>query len=87
MENPVKKKYSMFNSDFNVLGEEMGYEWNLICKEIKNYELYGMDGIGYLYLDRDELDFYIETYGIMGKIISKIFEMNPEANEIYILNE
>ena len=85
MENPVEIRYTINSSDINGVGVDLGYDWNTICDEVGNRGLHGQDGCGCAYVCKNTLDGFINYYGdILGHILYKLFEMNPEMNELYI---
>lgn len=89
IKNPVKIKYTMNNSDINVVGDKLGYDWNEICDEIDKYGCSGQDGDGFIEIFKmtDKNRFH-ERYGeILGTILFTIFEMNPLVDSIYVMND
>lgn len=82
--NPVKIRYVMNNSDLNVVGEQMGYDWNEICDEISNNGLQGSDGDGAVTVYKNR---QYNKGEILNSIINKLFEMNPDVQEIYIIDD
>ena len=85
MKNPVKLRHTINNSDLNLVGESLDYDWNTICDEIGKHGLHGEDGCGYVSVRKYTLDVLKKYYGdMLADILYKIFEMNPEMNELYI---
>lgn len=75
-------RYTMHNSDICCVGVMLGYEWNDVCNYISSVGLYGEDGAGYCTTGRGE-KFGHEQ---IDAIFEKIFNDNPSADEIYILD-
>lgn len=84
--NVVKSIYSMDNSDINVVGEYLGYDWNEICDEISSEGFYGQDGTGCFYISRSSKNEYADSK-ILNEIFVEIFKHNPTVNEITVIDE
>ena len=89
MINPVKQIYAMYNTDFDIIGEHLGYNSSMVIEEKNDYGLYGTDGNGYITLirfdDHDKENYILEYDEILGNIIFYIFEINPEIKKIYVM--
>lgn len=83
VQNPVKIRHVINNSDLNVVGEQMGYDWNGICDEISDHGLQGSDGDGVVIVYKNRR---YDNGKILNSIIDKLFELNPKATEIYIID-
>lgn len=79
----LEVQYCMNNSEINVVGEMLGYDWNDVCDYIAERGVYGEDGSGYTIVRRG----YIFNHEHIDAIFEKIFSDNPEVNKIFILNE
>jgi len=78
----LEVRYCMNNSDINVVGGMLGYNWNDVCNYVQQTEIYGQDGCGYTLVERgDTFD-----HEQIDAIFEKIFSDNPEVDQIYILN-
>lgn len=85
--NPVKLRYTINNSDLNVVGEQLGYDWNTICDEIDKHELHGQDGDGLVSISKDTIDVLKEYYGdMLSHILFSIFEKNPNMTKLFIID-
>lgn len=76
----LEQRYFMENSDINVVGEMLGYDWNEICDVIAKAEFYAHDGDGTFTVERD----YLPENEVLNAIFTKIFADNPECNDITI---
>ena len=76
----IKPSYTMSNSDINVVGEMLGFDWNEICDSVQGEGLYGQDGSGYVIV-KHNTRFEDEKIKI---IFNKIFSDNPEIKNITI---
>lgn len=83
----VKSIYSMDNSDINVVGEHLGYDWNEVCDEISKSGFYGQDGSGSFTIFRNKKDEYCSESSIINEIFVEIFKHNPTVNEIAVIDE
>lgn len=79
----LEVRYCMNNSDINVVGEMLGYDWNDVCDYIGELELYGEGCDGSYEVSRGTKFNHEE----IDAIFEKIFNDNPEANKICIINE
>lgn len=85
--NVVKSIYTMKNSDINVVGEYLGYEWNKVCDEISKAGFYAEDGEGAFEIRRNHKNQYSNESQIINKIFVEIFNQNPKVHNITIINE
>lgn len=79
----IVPSYTMDNSDINVVGELLGFNWNEVCDACQKEGIYGQDGSGSYVVHRGE---HFEN-NIITAIFEKIFEDNPIANKICIIND
>lgn len=79
----IEPSYSMDNSDINVVGELLGFDWNSVCDACQEEGIYGQDGSGSYQVSRGER-FDNE---MITAIFEKIFEDNPAANSIRIIDD
>jgi len=70
----VKTTKYIDNSDLNIKGESLGYDWNTICDWIRENELYGQDGEGYTTISRDGKYFPKEFQHIITSILDEADE-------------
>jgi hypothetical protein len=83
----VETKFVMNNSGFCVAGEYLGYEWNHVCDEISNSDLYAQDGDGSINIRRKKDPKKYTDNVVMRAIIVAIFEHYPDVKEIMIVND
>jgi hypothetical protein len=50
MRKVVENRYVCKNSDWNVIGETLGFSWNHVCDLMKKEGLAGSDGSGFFIL-------------------------------------
>lgn len=81
----LKKIYSMDNSDINVVGEHLGYEWNQVCDEISKAEFYAEDCDGAFTVSRNAKSDY-SSRTIINEIFKAIFAHYPDVKTIQIVN-
>lgn len=79
----IEPKYVINNSDINVVGEMLGYDWNDVCDMTSEERLYGQDGSGGVSVSRT-CKFDNED---LNKIFEKIFADNPEVESIMIVDD
>lgn len=79
----IEPSYTMINSDINVVGELVGFDWNAVCDACQEEELYGQDGAGYC-LVRRNTTFHNE---MISAIFTKIFVDNPNIENIRIIDD
>ncbi|QIN94852.1 hypothetical protein CPT_Privateer_059 [Proteus phage Privateer] len=78
----IKKEYVMLNSDLSKIGEEIGVGWNETCDLLSNHGIHGEDGTGYCIIYNDQ------KYGDkLDLVMNKLFSDNPEAVEIYVMDD
>lgn len=79
----IEPSYTMDNSDINVVGEMLGFDWNDVCDACQQEEIYGQDGSGSYSVHRDE------TFSneMITAIFAKIFADNPNADTIRIIDD
>lgn len=80
----IELKWTMDNSDLNVIGETLGFDWNDVCDEIASQELYGTDGCGYSTMSRNE--YKTLTSPVLVAIFDKIFKDHPDMKYVIILD-
>ena len=80
----INSVYTMNNSDINVVGMHLGYDWNDVCDEISKARYYAEDGDGAFNVYRGET--YSENE-IINKIMTAIFDNYPNVDCIQIVNE
>jgi hypothetical protein len=67
----VKKEFTCGNSDLNVIGVELGFQWNQVCDWIRKNGIHGEDGCGYYYLcyeDYEPEDLEVGMYRILKEL-------------------
>lgn len=79
----LKQQYYIENADINFKGAFLGYDWNTICDWISTCGIYGEDGSGSYIVSRDEYKFKVPE---MNEIFDAIFEENPQADEISVID-
>jgi hypothetical protein len=79
----IEPSYTINNSDINVVGELLGFDWNVVCDACQEEELYGQDGSGSCKATRGER---FEN-DMITAIFEKIFEDNPNAERITIIDD
>ena len=82
----LEQKWVMYNSDLNVVGEYLGYEWNQVREGIGDAEFYAKDGDG-LFSVRKNKDSIYSKSEIANEIIKSIFDEYTEVDVIYIVND
>jgi hypothetical protein len=79
----IEPSYSIDNSDINVVGELLGFDWNSVCDACQEEGIYGQDGSGSYNVSRGER---FEN-DMITAIFEKIFEDNPNAKTIRIIDD
>jgi len=79
----IEPSYSIDNSDINVVGELLGFDWNAVCDACQEEQLYGQDGAGYCSVRRNTT---FENEMITA-IFEKIFADNPSVDSIRIIDD
>lgn len=80
----IEQLWVMDNSDINVVGVQLGYDWNAVCNEVQREGLYGEDGDGSTSVARDDVDDF--TSPMIKAIFEHIFATHPTMDEIKIVN-
>ena len=83
----VQKIYSMDNSDINMVGEHLGYDWNEVCDEVSKAGFYAEDGDGAFTISRNAKSDYSSDSKIINEIFVAIFENYPEVKTIQVINQ
>lgn len=81
----IERNWTMNNSDINVVGEQLNFDWNDVCEQKQALGIYGEDGSGYAVVMRGDQSDYREYPNIVA-IFDKIFNDHPDMREIYILD-
>lgn len=84
--NILKTVYNMGNSDINVVGQYLGYDWNDVCDHVREAEFYAQDGAGAFTVTRESNNDYSENE-VINKIFTEIFKNYPHVNKIQVVNE
>lgn len=79
----IEPSYSIDNSDINVVGELLGFDWNTVCDACQEEGLYGEDGSGYCSVSRSTT---FENEMITA-IFEKIFTDNPNIDSLRIIDD
>ncbi len=79
----IELNWTMNGSDVNQVGVELGFDWNTICNEVCDEELYGQDGCGYISVSRG-CSFNSK---MLTAIFAEIFNRYPEMNSVMIMND
>ncbi|AQW88949.1 hypothetical protein pEaSNUABM50_00428 [Erwinia phage pEa_SNUABM_50] len=78
----IVPRYCIESGEVSGVGEMIGLDWNDVCDLVSRAGLYGEDGAGYTTVQKGQ------TFGNdLDLIFTKIFEDNPSADEIYILDD
>ncbi len=81
----IKLQWTMQNSDMNVVGETLGYDWNAVCDEARRLELYGQDGEGSFSISTPLTTIFKDSK-MMLEIFTKIFNDHPGMKTIEVVN-
>jgi hypothetical protein len=76
----------MDNSDMNVVGEHLGYDWNQVCDEVSKAGFYAEDGDGAFTVNRSSKSEYSSKSKIINEIFVAIFANYPNVKTIQITN-
>ncbi len=82
----LEQIWYMNNSDINVVGEHLGYDWKTVCDAIRDARYYAEDMNGTFTISRSDNKDY-SSNEIINKIMIAIFENYPKVNEININND
>lgn len=77
--------YSIHNSDINIVGEYLGYDWNQICEEIQEEGFYAEDGDGAFTISFSPKNDYAKSK-VLNDILIAIFEHYPHVKKLQIVN-
>ncbi len=77
--------WSMQNSDINVVGVHMGYDWNQVCDEISTSCFCAEDGDGAFTVYYDKNKDYSSSV-IINEIMHAIFSHHPGVKSLQIIN-
>lgn len=80
----VEKKFICESSDLNVIGVELGFQWNDVCDWVRKNEIYGEDGSGYYLLSYKCYE--PENLEIGMNIILKELFIQSNFEDVYIMN-
>lgn len=81
----LKSVWTMENSDINVVGVHLGYDWNNVCDEISKAGFYAEDGDGAISVYRDRNNDY-SSNAVINHIMTELFAAYPDVREIQITN-
>lgn len=81
----VKKEFTCGNSDLNVIGVELGFQWNQVCDWIRKNGIHGEDGAGYYLLSYEGYDPKDLEVG-MNIILKELF-IQSNYEDIMILDD
>lgn len=81
----LKQTWTMENSDINVVGVHLGYDWNQVCDEISKAGFYAEDGDGAFSVYRDSENDY-SSNKVINHIMVELFAAYPNVREIQITN-
>ena len=80
----IALQWTMDNSDINVVGEELGFEWNAVCASVQDCGIYGQDGAGGIYIDRSDIEEF--ECSMIRAIFTKIFNDHPGMEDIHVID-
>lgn len=80
----VKKEFVCNHSDLNVIGVELGFQWNDVCRWVQEKRIYGEDGEGCYFLCYE--DYEPEDLEIGMYIILKELFIQSNFEDIKIIN-
>ena len=80
----LQQKFVLETGGINVVGEELGFDWNAVCDAIADEELYGMDGDSSITVRRRDLQTW--TDGMLKTIFEHIFASHPHVDAIVVMN-
>lgn len=83
--NVLECIYSMGNAGLNVVGEDLGYSWNLVCDEISTESFYAEDGDGAFTVRYQEDGQYTKSE-ILNEIVQAIFKHYPHVKSFQLVN-
>lgn len=72
---------TMYDYGLNEVGEYLGYDWDQICNEIDDAELYAQDGGGSFTISKS----YSGPSAILNEIVKAIFNNNPNIASITVI--
>lgn len=81
----LQQVWYMNNSDINVVGEHLGYDWNEVCDHVSDAGFYAQDGDGSFSVSRSSKNDYSENE-VINKIMTAIFDNYPQVSKIVINN-
>lgn len=77
----VRFEPTIYSTAIIEVGVYLGYEWNQICNEMHNEDMYAQDGEGSFTICKT--DNY--TSDIINEIVKAIFDHNPDINSITVI--
>lgn len=77
----LRQVWMMSNSDLNVVGEHLGYDWNEVCDEIDSAGFYAEDGEGTFSVSRTNKNDYSSSE-MINNIMTAIFENYPQVERV-----
>lgn len=80
----LKQWAVMVSGDVNVVGEELGFDWNAVCDAVSDAELYGQDGDGYTTVYRRDPTKW--KAGMIKTIFEHVFATHPGVDVIRVMN-
>lgn len=80
----LQPKYVLETGQVNVVGEELGFDWNAVCDAIAKEEFYGQDGDGSTIVYRRDPKGW--KNGILKTIFEHLFATHPHVDAIIVMN-
>lgn len=83
MDYQLEQWFVMASGDVNVVGEELGFDWNAVCDAVSDAELYGQDGDSYTTVYRRDPQRWAE--GMLKTIFEHVFAAYPHVDAIRVM--
>ena len=80
----LQPKFVLETGEVNVVGEELGFDWNVVCDAIAEEEFYGQDGDGSITVQRREIKGWQD--GMLKTIFEHLFATHPHVDAIIVMN-
>lgn len=80
----LKQWFILDSGDVNIVGEELGFNWNAVTDAISEAELYGEDGDGYVAVYRRDPKSWKE--GVLKTIFEHLFTQYPNVDAFRVMN-
>lgn len=84
MTDKLKQWFILDSGDVNTVGEELGFNWNVVTDAISEAELYGGDGDGYVAVSRRDPKTWRE--GVLRTIFEHLFTQYPNVDTFRVMN-